>query len=138
MPVSTAEDKQLLDRQLDALNEIGCQKIFTDKASGSNTERPGLAECLAYLRSDDVLVVLDLDRLGRLAKDLIILIDDLASKDIGFKAINSPMDTTTPTGRAFLQIQAAFAEMERNIIRQRVQEGLAAAKLVDEKAEDPE
>ncbi|ECM9557051.1 recombinase family protein, partial [Salmonella enterica subsp. enterica serovar Enteritidis] len=81
----------------------------------------------AYLRPDDVLVVLDLDRLGRLAKDLIILIDDLASKDIGFKAINSPMDTTTPTGRAFLQIQAAFAEMERNIIRQRVQEGLAAA-----------
>ena len=59
--VSTAEDKQLLDRQLDALNEIGCQKIFTDKASGSNTERPGLAECLAYLRPDDVLVVLDLD-----------------------------------------------------------------------------
>ena len=83
--VSTAEDKQLLDRQLDALNEIGCQKIFTDKASGSNTERPGLAECLAYLRPDDVLVVLDLDRLGRLAKDLIILIDDLASKDVSIR-----------------------------------------------------
>ena len=135
--VSTAEDKQLLDRQLDALNEIGCQKIFTDKASGSNTERPGLAECLAYLRPDDVLVVLDLDRLGRLAKDLIILIDDLASKDIGFKAINSPMDTTTPTGRAFLQIQAAFAEMERNIIRQRVQEGLAAARARGRKGGRP-
>ena len=135
--VSTAEDKQLLDRQLDALNEIGCQKIFTDKASGSNSERPGLAECLAYLRPDDVLVVLDLDRLGRLAKDLIILIDDLASKDIGFKAINSPMDTTTPTGRAFLQIQAAFAEMERNIIRQRVQEGLAAARARGRKGGRP-
>ena len=135
--VSTAEDKQLLDRQLDALNEIGCQKIFTDKASGSNTERPGLAECLAYLRPDDVLVVLDLDRLGRLAKDLIILIDDLASKDIGFKAINSPMDTTTPTGRAFLQIQAAFAEMERNIIRQRVKEGIAAARARGRKGGRP-
>ena len=135
--VSTAEDKQLLDRQLDALNEIGCQKIFTDKASGSNSERPGLAECLAYLRPDDVLVVLDLDRLGRLAKDLIILIDDLASKDIGFKAINSPMDTTTPTGRAFLQIQAAFAEMERNIIRQRVKEGIAAARARGRKGGRP-
>ncbi|EED6621849.1 recombinase family protein, partial [Salmonella enterica subsp. enterica serovar Typhimurium] len=85
----------------------------------------------------DVLVVLDLDRLGRLAKDLIILIDDLASKDIGFKAINSPMDTTTPTGRAFLQIQAAFAEMERNIIRQRVQEGLAAARARGRKGGRP-
>ena len=135
--VSTAEDKQLLDRQLDALNEIGCQKIFTDKASGSNSERPGLAECLAYLRPDDVLVVLDLDRLGRLAKDLIILIDDLASKDIGFKAINSPMDTTTPTGRAFLQIQAAFAEMERNIIRQRVKEGIEAARARGRKGGRP-
>ena len=59
-----------------------------------------------------MLVVLDLDRLGRLASDLIKLIDELAEKDIGFKAINSPMDTTTPAGRAFLQIQAAFAEME--------------------------
>ena len=75
-----------------------------------------------------MLVVLDLDRLGRLASDLIKLIDELAEKDIGFKAINSPMDTTTPAGRAFLQIQAAFAEMERNIIRQRVKEGIAAAR----------
>ena len=135
--VSTAEGKQLLDRQLDALNELGCQKIFTDKASGSNSERPGLAECLAYLRPHDVLVVLDLDRLGRLAKDLIILIDELAAKDIGFKAINSPMDTTTPTGRAFLQIQAAFAEMERNIIRQRVKEGIAAARARGRKGGRP-
>lgn len=96
-----------------------------------------MAECLTYLRPDDVLVVLDLDRLGRLAKDLIILIDELASKGIGFKAINSPMDTTSPTGRAFLQIQAAFAEMERNIIRQRVQEGLAAARARGRKGGRP-
>ena len=75
-----------------------------------------------------MVVVFDLDGLGRLASDLIKLIDDSADKDIGFKAINSPMDTTTPAGRAFLQIQAAFAEMERNIIRQRVKEGIAAAR----------
>ena len=123
--VSTSEGKQLLDRQVDALKEIGCERIFEDKASGSNSQRKGLDDCLNYLRRGDVLVVLDLDRLGRLASDLIKLIDELAEKDIGFKAINSPMDTTTPAGRAFLQIQAAFAEMERNIIRQRVKEGIA-------------
>ena len=94
--VSTSEGKQLLDRQVDALTEIGCERIFEDKASGSNSQRKGLDDCLNYLRKGDVLVVLDLDRLGRLASDLIKLIDELAEKDIGFKAINSPMDTTTP------------------------------------------
>ena len=136
--VSTSEGKQLLDRQVDALKEIGCERIFEDKASGSNSQRKGLDDCLNYLRKGDVLVVLDLDRLGRLASELIKLIDELAEKGIGFKAINSPMDTTTPAGRAFLQIQAAFAEMERNIIRQRVKEGIAAAVLVVEKADDLE
>ena len=135
--VSTSEGKQLLDRQVDALKEIGCERIFEDKASGSNSQRKGLDDCLNYLRKGDVLVVLDLDRLGRLASDLIKLIDELAEKDIGFKAINSPMDTTTPAGRAFLQIQAAFAEMERNIIRQRVKEGIAAARARGRKGGRP-
>lgn len=84
-----------------------------------------------------MLVVLDLDRLGRLTSELIKLIDELAEKEIGFKAINSPMDTTTPAGRAFLQIQAAFAEMERNIIRQRVKERIAAARARGRKGGRP-
>ena len=92
--VSTSEGKQLLDRQVDALKEIGCERIFEDKASGSNSQRKGLDDCLNYLRKGDVLVVLDLDRLGRLASDLIKLIDELAEKDIGFKAINSPFAVT--------------------------------------------
>ena len=79
--VSTSEGKQLLDRQVDALKEIGCERIFEDKASGSNSQRKGLDDCLNYLRKGDVLVVLDLDRLGRLASDLIKLIDELAEKD---------------------------------------------------------
>ena len=135
--VSTTEGKQLLDRQIDALKEIGCTKIFEDTASGADSQRSGLNACLEYLRAGDVLVVLDLDRLGRLASELVALIDELAAKDIGFKAINSPMDTTTPAGRAFLQIQAAFAEMERNIIRQRVQEGIAAARARGRKGGRP-
>jgi DNA invertase Pin-like site-specific DNA recombinase len=126
--VSTLEGAQLLDRQLDALNAAGCERIFEDRASGAQGDRPGLAACLDFLRRGDVLVVLDLDRLGRLAGELIALIDRLEGRGIAFRALNAPMDTTTPTGRAFLQIQAAFAEMERNIIRQRVNEGLAAAR----------
>uniref|UniRef100_UPI00200F93F8 recombinase family protein n=1 Tax=Escherichia coli TaxID=562 RepID=UPI00200F93F8 len=122
--VSTSEGKQLLDRQVDALTEIGCERIFEDKASGSNSQRKGLDDCLNYLRKGDVLVVLDLDRLGRLASELIKLIDELAEKDIGFKDINSPNDTTTPSGRAFLQIKEAIAEKESNIIRQREKEGI--------------
>jgi DNA invertase Pin-like site-specific DNA recombinase len=131
------EGIQVLDRQLDALNAAGCERIFKDQASGAKAERAGLAACLDFLRKGDVLVVLDLDRLGRLAGELIALIDQLASRGIAFRALNAPMDTTTPTGRAFLQIQAAFAEMERNIIRQRVNEGLAAARARGRKGGRP-
>lgn len=135
--ISTSEGKQVLDRQLDALDAAGCERIFQDTASGVDAARPGLAACLDHLRRHDVLVVLDLDRLGRLAHDLIALIDGLEKRGIGFKALNSPMDTTTPTGRAFLQIQAAFAEMERNLIRQRVKEGILAARARGRKGGRP-
>jgi len=126
--VSTREERQVLDRQIDALTSAGCEKIFDDRLSGVQADRPGLNACLGYLRAGDVLTVLDLDRLGRRARDLIGMIEDLERKGVAFKALNSPMDTTTPAGRAFLQIQAAFAEMERNLIRQRVNEGLTAAR----------
>ena len=126
--VSTVEGRQVLDRQLDALKQAGCERIFRDRASGADRGRAQLPACLDYLRKGDVLVVLDLDRLGRRAAELITLIDDLEEKGIGFRALNSPMDTTTPAGRAFMQIQAAFAEMERNIIKQRIREGISAAR----------
>lgn len=135
--ISTIEGVQVLDRQLDALSAAGCERIFEDRASGAKADRPGLAACLDFLRKGDVLVVLDLDRLGRLAGELITLIDQLEGRGIAFRALNAPMDTTTPTGRAFLQIQAAFAEMERNIIRQRVKEGLAAARARGRKGGRP-
>ncbi len=135
--VSTREGQQVLDRQLDALNAAGCQRIFDDRGSGVSTDRPGLKECLGYLRKGDVLVVLDLDRLGRLAGELIRLVDELEAKGVGFRALNASFDTTTPMGRAFLQIQAAFAEMERNVIRQRVKEGIAAARVRGRKGGRP-
>ena len=103
--VSTVEARQILDRQLDALLAAGCQRIFEEHGSGADPDRPKLAACLDHLRKGDVRVVLDLDRLGRRAAELISLIDDLESRSIDFRALNSPMDTTTPAGRAFLHIQ---------------------------------
>ena len=94
--VSTVEGHQLLDRQRDALEGTGCERIFDDHASGADPDRPGLAACLDHLRTGDVLVVLDLDRLGRLAAELVALVDGLESRGIGLRALNSPMDTTTP------------------------------------------
>jgi DNA invertase Pin-like site-specific DNA recombinase len=126
-----------MDRQLDALHAVGCRRVFEDRVSGVEADRPGLAACLDHLREGDVLVVLDLDRLGRLAGGLVALIDALAARGVGFHALNQPMDTTTPAGRAFLQIQATFAEMERNVIRQRVREGLAAARARGRKGGRP-
>ncbi|RAI54627.1 recombinase family protein [Roseicella frigidaeris] len=135
--VSTREERQVFDRQIDALRAAGCQRIFDDRGSGANADRPGLKACLDYLRKGDVLVVLDLDRLGRLAGELIRLVDELKARGVGFRALNADFDTTTPMGRAFLQIQAAFAEMERNVIRQRVKEGLAAARARGRKGGRP-
>src|SRR5918911_2395345 len=86
--VSTREERQVLDRQLDALKAAGCKRIFDDRGSGVSTDRPGLRTCLDYLRKGDVLVVLDLDRLGRLAGELIRLVDELEERGIGFRALN--------------------------------------------------
>jgi DNA invertase Pin-like site-specific DNA recombinase len=135
--VSTREGQQVFDRQVDALRAAGCERIYDDRGSGVSADRPGLSACLDYLRRDDVLVVLDLDRLGRRAGELIRLVDELERRGVGFRALNAPFDTTTPAGRAFLQIQAAFAEMERNLISQRISEGIAAARARGRKGGRP-
>jgi len=75
--VSTREERQVFDRQVDALKAAGCERVFEDRGSGASADRTGLKECLGYLRRGDVLIVLDLDRLGRLAGELIRLVDEL-------------------------------------------------------------
>ena len=105
-----------------------CERVYEDRASGASAYRRNLAACLDYRRRGDSLVVFDLDRVRRLAGELITFIDELSERDSGFRAFNSPMDTTTPAGRATLQIQTTLAEMERNVIRQRVREGVKAAR----------
>ncbi|MFL5658335.1 MAG: recombinase family protein [Ktedonobacteraceae bacterium] len=124
--VSTQD--QTLDLQTDALNRAGCEKIFTDTTSGAKSERPGLQEAMNHLRAGDTLVVWRLDRLGRTLKHLIATIADLSEKGIGFRSLQENMDTTTSGGKLIFHIFGALAEFEREIIRERTNAGLQAAR----------
>ena len=106
------------------------ERVYEDRASGASAYRRNLAACLDYRRRGDSLVEFDLDRVGRRAGELITLIDELSERDVGFPAFSSLMDTTTPAGRAIVQIQTTFAEMERNVIRQRVRVKAAPARAI--------
>src|SRR4051812_1300283 len=124
--VSTHE--QNLDLQRDALQRAGCERIIEDTASGGKATRSGLAQALDILRPSDVLVVWRLDRLGRTLKHLIELMGDLERQGIGFQSTTEAIDTTTPGGKLVFHIFAALAEFERNLIRERTQAGLQAAR----------
>jgi DNA invertase Pin-like site-specific DNA recombinase len=124
--VSTTD--QTLNLQRDALEKIGCSKIFTDTASGATTERKGLEEALEYVREGDTLVVWRLDRLGRSLKHLIETITTLNNRKIGFKSIQENIDTTTSGGKLIFHIFGGLAEFERDIIKERTKAGLEAAR----------
>jgi DNA invertase Pin-like site-specific DNA recombinase len=124
--VSTYE--QTLNLQRDALEKAACSKIFTDVISGVKAERKGLDEALAYVRKGDTLVVWRLDRLGRSLPHLITTMTDLLERGIGFKSLTENIDTTTSGGKLIFHIFGALAEFERNLIRERTQAGLTAAR----------
>ena len=124
--VSTHE--QTLTLQQDALEKAGCEKIFTDKVSGTKAERKGLTEALSHLRAGDTLVVWRLDRLGRSLRHLIDTITALDERGVGFKSLTENIDTTTSGGKLVFHIFGALAEFEREIIRERTQAGLASAR----------
>ena len=131
--VSKADNSQVLDLQIDSLIDAGIHKesIYTDKISGVKDERPGLENCLKALRKGDTLIVWKLDRLGRNLKHLISIIDNLNKKEIGFKVLTgegASIDTTTPAGKMIFSIFGAFAEFERELIRERTIAGLKAAR----------
>jgi DNA invertase Pin-like site-specific DNA recombinase len=119
---------QTLALQQDALAKAGCIKIFTDTASGAKAERKGLDEALNYVRNGDTLVVWRLDRLGRPLPHLISNMTDLEERGIGFKSLTENIDTTTSGGKLIFHIFGALAEFERNLIRERTQAGLTAAR----------
>ncbi|MEA9424931.1 MULTISPECIES: recombinase family protein [Aeromonas] len=124
--VSTQD--QSLELQLDALRVAGCEQIFSEKITGKSRERPELTTCLKMLRKEDVLVVWKLDRLARSLKDLVELINELESRQIGFRSVTEAIDTTTAGGRLVFHIFGALAEFEHNLIRERTIAGLAAAR----------
>ncbi len=117
-----------LDLQHDALEKGRCTKIFTDTASGSQAERKGLEDALAFARAGDTIVVWRLDRLGRSLKHLIETITRLAERQIGFKSLTEQIDTTTSGGKLIFHVFGALAEFERDIIKERTQAGLNAAR----------
>ncbi|GAA4974083.1 recombinase family protein [Yinghuangia aomiensis] len=119
---------QLLDRQILALTEAGCHRIFADKKSGKNVEREELWKALDYCRPRDTLVVPSLDRLGRSLQDLISIVTGLRKRGIGFTSLHEALDTTTPGGRLVFHVFAALAEFIRELIVQGTNEGLAAAR----------
>jgi DNA invertase Pin-like site-specific DNA recombinase len=125
-PVSTVEQKMNL--QLDALEEAGCAKIFTDKLSGAKDERPGLEEAMEYAKPGDTLVVWRLDRLGRSLKDLVTKVERLGEKEVGFKSLKENIDTTSGAGKLQFHIFSALAEFERDLNRERTIAGLRAAR----------
>jgi len=129
---------QTLSLQLDALKAAGCEKIFTDTASGSTTERPGLTEALAFARGGDTLVVWRLDRLGRSLSHLIDTINGLSARRVDFQSLQEHLDTGTSGGKLVFHLMGALAEFERDLIRERTQAGLAAARARGRRGGHPE
>ncbi len=119
---------QNLERQLDALTAAGCRRIFAEKQSGRDTDRPELAACLTFTHPGDTLVVPALDRLSRSLQDLITTVGDLRRRGVGFTSLHENLDTTTPGGRLVFHVFAALAEFIRELIVAGTREGLAAAR----------
>lgn len=124
--ISTGE--QNLDLQIDELKKIGCEKIFTDTVSGSTFDRKGLNQAIDYARSGDTLMIWRLDRLGRSLKELIELVQSLSDQNIGMRSLHEQLNTTTATGKLIYHVFGALAEFERNLIIERTQAGLRAAR----------
>jgi DNA invertase Pin-like site-specific DNA recombinase len=124
-------DEQNLALQLDALRSAGCEAIFEDTGSGADDSRKGLADAVARCAAGDVLVSWKLDRLGRSTLDLVGLVEKLKGRGVGLKVLTgegASIDTTRPEGKLIFAVFAAFAEFERELIRERTMAGMRAAK----------
>lgn len=125
--VSTPE--QNLNLQIDQLQAVGCEKIFTDIASGVREDREGLNELLNQIRKNDTVVVYKIDRIFRSLKNMVNLVDIFNKREVKFKSLSEPaFDTTTANGKFLIQIFSAVAEFERNLISERTKSGLDAAR----------
>jgi len=126
--VRVSSESQNLERQETIMEELGVEKIFTDKQSGKNSSRKGLNEMLAFVRSGDVLIVESYSRLARSVKDLLEICDVLESKGVEFVSKKENIDTSTPTGRFLMVILAGLSAFEREMMLERQAEGIVEAK----------
>lgn len=114
--------------QIEALKKVGCEMIFEEVISGGRWDRPKLQELLNYIRKGDTIVVWKLDRLSRSLKDLLFIMEQIETKEAGFKSLTESIDTTTSAGKMMMQMVGVFAEFERNMLKERTQKGLEYAK----------
>jgi DNA invertase Pin-like site-specific DNA recombinase/predicted nucleotidyltransferase len=122
-------DGQTLESQVEALKAAGCEKIFCEKLSGARADRPQLSRLLAAIAAGDVVVASRLDRLARSTRDLLNILDALASHGAAFRSLGDTWaDTTTPHGRLMLTVLGGLAEFERELVRARTGEGRERAK----------
>ena len=133
--VSTQDQK--LELQIDALKQDGCERIYQEKKSGKNKERPELEQTLAQLRPGDTVVVWKLDRLGRSLKDLVSLMDEFRSKGVEFVSLKDSINTTTITGRFTFSIFASLSEFIRELIVENTMAGITAARARGKKGGRP-
>ncbi len=122
-----SKEEQAIGRQIDLLEAFGAEHIIQEKMTGTKKERPGLDQLLLMARSGDQVVVESISRLGRNTLDILLFIQKLEEKGVFFVSIKENMDTTTPTGKAMLQMMGVIAELERNLIAERIREGIRAS-----------
>ncbi|MFT8313258.1 MAG: recombinase family protein [Clostridium sp.] len=124
--VSTIE--QNLERQIIAVKEAGAEKIYEEKLSGKNTNRPELQKMLTELQAGDIVIVKELTRVSRSTLDMLQLVEKITAKGADIKSLNEGwLDTSTPAGKLMLTVLGGIAEFERNLLLQRTAEGRAVA-----------
>lgn len=121
-------EAQNLDRQVDALKDYGVDELYTEKMTGTKSHRPELDKVRLRMREGDLIVVESLSRLGRSTKDLLNLLDEFDSKGVQLISLKESIDTSTPTGKLLVTVLSAISQFERDLIVQRTQEGLKAAR----------
>lgn len=126
--VSTPDQAESARNQQHQLEQHGCEKIFTDIASGARATRPGMQAALAYAREKDTIAVTRLDRLGRSAVDTLKTVQELNERGVHIEALDTQLDTSTPAGKLVLSVLASLAEWERNLLIERTREGLQHAR----------
>ena len=132
-----SKNEQSLDIQIQKLTAAGCEEIFQEKISGAKDDRPQLKDLMGKLRKGDTICVVRLDRLGRRMMKLVELINEFKEKGIEFISLENNIDTSNPIGMLLFNVCAAFSEMERQLIRERVKAGLDSAKQQGRKGGRP-